>query len=348
VNGTLCQQTYHALFTCTFVHMGLSSMATPLVGTGTNLITVEDAVDAFAAALRQFVNALYGAHLTAPKVVYIVHNSQEVLQRIERRLERALSSAGVPQVAAMPQAAPAKKSRSRRDAAVSQQVPQQVDPLAAAKAAAAAFKASMGLTTATPSKKEEEDIDESDSCVICMDDLHGNGKITKLDRCGHSYHAQCIADYFAKVKHTCPSCGTVYSVTHGDQPANGTMTHSVSGGALPGHPGCRTITIQYSIPSGTQGPNHPNSGHAYHGAVRAAYLPDSAEGREILALLRKAFDHRLIFTVGESRTTGASNMVTWNDIHHKTAPSGGTAGYGYPDDTYLKRVRQELAAKGIV
>jgi deltex-like protein len=38
----------------------------------------------------------------------------------------------------------------------------------------------------------------------------------------------------------------------------------------------------------------------------------------------------------------------WNGIHHKTNTSGGSSNYGYPDTTYLNRVRIELADKGVV
>lgn len=72
---------------------------------------------------------------------------------------------------------------------------------------------------------------------------------------------------------------------------------------------------------------HPNPGKRYYGVSRTAYLPNNKEGREVLALLRKAFQQKLIFTVGVSRTTGMEDQVTWNDIHHKTAVQGGTAKY---------------------
>ena len=87
--------------------------------------------------------------------------------------------------------------------------------------------------------------------------------------------------------------------------------------------GYGTITIQYHFPSGFQGPEHPHPGQYYEGTSRTAYLPDTREGREVLQLLRRAFDARLVFTVGTSSTTGRSNQVIWNDIHHKTSPSGG-------------------------
>lgn len=72
---------------------------------------------------------------------------------------------------------------------------------------------------------------------------------------------------------------------------------------------------------------HPNPGYPYHGTSRIAYLPDNEEGRELLLLLRKAFEARITFTVGRSVTTGRDNVVTWNDIHHKTNISGGPQAY---------------------
>ena len=60
-----------------------------------------------------------------------------------------------------------------------------------------------------------------------------------------------------------------------------------------------------------------------------------------------AFERRLTFAVGFSVTRNCDNLVVWNGIHHKTNTSGGSAGFGYPDPTYLKRVKEELTLKGL-
>lgn len=73
--------------------------------------------------------------------------------------------------------------------------------------------------------------------------------------------------------------------------------------------------------------HHPNPGRSYKGLTRTAYLPNSSEGKEVARLLKKAFDARLIFTLGDSRTTGKSGVLTWNDIHHKTSMTGGPTKY---------------------
>jgi len=65
------------------------------------------------------------------------------------------------------------------------------------------------------------------------------------------------------------------------------------------------------------------NGVKYRGTSRNAYVPDTKEGREVLLLLIKAFKRKVSFTVGDSVTTGRSNVVVWNSIHHKTHTHGG-------------------------
>ena len=67
----------------------------------------------------------------------------------------------------------------------------------------------------------------------------------------------------------------------------------------------------------------------------------------MLKLLRKAWDRKLTFTIGTSVTTGASNTIVWNEIHHKTESTTNFSGHGYPDPNYLGNVTSELAAQGV-
>lgn len=60
-----------------------------------------------------------------------------------------------------------------------------------------------------------------------------------------------------------------------------------------------------------------------------------------------AFDRRLIFTIGRSVTTGMEDVITWNEIHHKTELGLSQYGHGYPDPDYLENTIMELAAHGI-
>jgi len=193
-----------------------------------------------------------------------------------------------------------------------------------------------------PSKEKTE----IDRCAICLDDYT---EPKQLDKCSHKFCTDCIDHYFQAVKPQCPCCFTIYGEIRGNQPENGTMTYTTLNTRLPGfgRNSSGTIKITYHFPSGIQDENHPNPGAPYYGTTREAYLPDNPEGRHVLKLLERAFNLRQIFTVGQSRTTGRDNVVTWNDIHHKTSTHGGMENFGYPDKTYLNRVQQELSAKGI-
>ncbi|XP_041760139.1 E3 ubiquitin-protein ligase DTX3L [Coregonus clupeaformis] len=193
-------------------------------------------------------------------------------------------------------------------------------------------------------RNKQSDKGEEESCPICLDTI--NDKYKETLECKHSFCRSCLAQAF-KTKPVCPTCGAVYGQLKGTQPKGGTMTVTKERSSLSGYENYGTIVIQYLIPSGTQKEEHPNPGQTYQGASRTAYLPDSSEGRNVLALLKRAFDQRLTFTVGRSSTTGVENVVTWNDIHHKTSKYGGTSCYGYPDPDYLSRVQDELKVKGI-
>jgi len=62
-------------------------------------------------------------------------------------------------------------------------------------------------------------------------------------------------------------------------------------------------------------------------------------------MLRVAWDRRLIFTIGRSVTSGSDNVVTWNEIHHKTCMYHGS--HGFPDPNYFTNVIEELKAQGV-
>uniref|UniRef100_H3A424 E3 ubiquitin-protein ligase n=1 Tax=Latimeria chalumnae TaxID=7897 RepID=H3A424_LATCH len=186
---------------------------------------------------------------------------------------------------------------------------------------------------------------EDRQCAICLEKMSEGNKET-LPQCKHSFCKDCIAKSF-QLKPACPVCGVIYGDLKGTQPKGGKMTVTKVHSSLPGYENWGSIAINYLIPSGVQGPEHPHPGQKYRGTSRKAYLPDSPEGNKVLKLLERAFNQQLIFTVGRSATTGEDDVVTWNDIHHKTNLHGGPTGYGYPDPEYLNRVQEELKAKGI-
>uniref|UniRef100_UPI003AAC908B E3 ubiquitin-protein ligase DTX3L-like n=1 Tax=Centroberyx gerrardi TaxID=166262 RepID=UPI003AAC908B len=183
---------------------------------------------------------------------------------------------------------------------------------------------------------------EEETCPICMDTFTNKEKL----KCSHEFCKECLTQSVNSLGPICPVCKAVFGKVEGDQPEGKMSWHTVRT-QLPGFPDCGTVVITYDIPSGKQTEKHPNPGKWYSHLHRTAYLPDNKEGREVVRLLKRAFDQKLIFTVGTSRTTGAEDQVTWNDIHHKTNIYGGPESFGYPDPGYLSRVREELKAKGI-
>ncbi|XP_059685252.1 probable E3 ubiquitin-protein ligase DTX2 [Gavia stellata] len=205
-----------------------------------------------------------------------------------------------------------------------------------------------------------------EDCIICMEKLSSPSgysdtcecstikpeMVGRLTNCQHSFHMLCMLAMYSNGNKDgslqCPSCKTIYGEKTGTQP-KGKMEVSTFPQSLPGHKDCGTIQIVYHISRGIQGPEHPNPGMPYtaRGFPRYCYLPDNEKGRKVLELLRVAWKRRLIFTVGTSSTTGESNTVVWNEIHHKTEMDTNLSGHGYPDPNYLDNVLAELAAQGV-
>ena len=53
---------------------------------------------------------------------------------------------------------------------------------------------------------KNKEIDKTDDiCVICLDIFDINQKLTKIKKCGHVYHRDCISSWFKK-KERCPIC----------------------------------------------------------------------------------------------------------------------------------------------
>ncbi|XP_076345981.1 E3 ubiquitin-protein ligase DTX4-like isoform X1 [Tachypleus tridentatus] len=201
--------------------------------------------------------------------------------------------------------------------------------------------------------------DVLEDCIICCDTLtegspyDNDPRLVALLHCDHIFHRSCLKEMYnsgLKDGHLqCPTCKTIYGEKTGIQPP-GSMDFHLIPYSLPGFPGYSTIHIIYNISAGIQGPEHPNPNKPYtaRGFPRHCYLPNTDKGRKVLRLLVKAWERRLIFTVGVSSTTGEPNTVTWNEIHHKTEFGSNITGHGYPDLQYLDNVLTELKLQGIL
>ncbi|CAB1321840.1 unnamed protein product [Coregonus sp. 'balchen'] len=183
---------------------------------------------------------------------------------------------------------------------------------------------------------EKVKVAPDEDCTICMERLvmssgyegvlqHKGIKpemVGKLGKCGHIYHLLCLVAMYNNGNKDgslqCPTCKAIYGEKTGTQPP-GKMEYHVIPHCLPGYPEAKTIRIVYDIPAGIQ----------------------------VLKLLIMAWDRRLIFTIDTSSTTGESDTVVWNEIHHKTEFGSNLTGHGYPDPNYLDNVLTELSAQGV-
>jgi hypothetical protein len=178
----------------------------------------------------------------------------------------------------------------------------------------------------TLEKMLEEDITEKNHVIL-------------LDNCSdHYFHLECLEMMIGDKEFTkCPNCNKIYGIMTGDQPP-GTMKVKILKKQKCDGFNCETIEMSYEFKNGKN----------YTGTYRVGYLPHNKEGIELLGLFKVGFDRKLLFTIGTSVTTGATNTTIWNGIHFKTNTHGGPSQFGYPDPTYFNRVKQEFAAKGII
>ncbi len=142
-----------------------------------------------------------------------------------------------------------------------------------------------------------------DYCAICMDDFDTSAVVDdgayELQHCtGHAFHKTCIRQQLL-LNGKCAMCSHIYCWITGSQPPNGTMTTKIYPGAtipLTGFHNVDTIVITYNFPNGIQGSDNPNPGSRYHGTSRVSYLPNNADGQELLKLFETCFKRRLTFT----------------------------------------------------
>ncbi|KAI4832828.1 hypothetical protein KUCAC02_015772, partial [Chaenocephalus aceratus] len=215
--------------------------------------------------------------------------------------------------------------------------------------------------------KTPEEVD----CTICMEPLGGPSgykgpgvtpvsraeSVGRLAQCGHQYHFQCLVAMYNNGNKDgslqCPTCKTIYGVKTGNQPA-GKMEYHVLPPLPAGASDCKSIP--HHLQHTRQGPpfrdqsirtqGSPSLPEALHPDTAATY-PDSEKRTQVLKLLLVAWDRRLIFSIGTSSTTGESDTVIWNEVHHKTEFGSNLTGHGFPDPGHLNNVLEELRAQGI-
>ncbi|CAI9559934.1 unnamed protein product [Staurois parvus] len=201
------------------------------------------------------------------------------------------------------------------------------------------------------SKKPEEMIKQflqkvktplSEDCAMCNQPMT-DGEVGRLYRCSHAYHVRCLAPLYKDGTLRCPICQTLHGVKIGSQPA-GKMSFHIIPHSLPGYSEFETIRIIYHIPPGVQGPGQPHPGMKFTAPdfPLHCYLPNTKKGREILLLLIKAWERRLLFPIFPSRVPGVLDSVSITRIPLKTEFGSNITGKGFPDSRYLDSVLRQL------
>lgn len=206
-------------------------------------------------------------------------------------------------------------------------------------------------------------IKEDDTCSICMESLWLS-KYTRTPECQpagmnhypvspkvcdmHCFHYGCLADWL-KQKQVCPLCRTHLVQLTGYQPVSplnrATVVHEIS--RLPGYETVGTLTLEYFIAAGVQTLNDPLPGHRFDSFTIQTYLPDNSEGAHVATLLDTAWRRGLLFRIGYNAVTKCMDTIVVNGLELKRFRRGGHAGYGYPDPSYMSRMRQDLMEIGI-
>lgn len=130
--------------------------------------------------------------------------------------------------------------------------------------------------------------------------------------------------------------------TEANIPAYASMTHEVKKFHLPGFVKNDTICIHYKIESSLQKVYDPAQESRFLKTIKNAYLPANEQGLKILQLFAKALEQGLVFKVGKT-----GNICWSGRVEHKTDFTAYRR-WGYPDDTYLSRVEQQLSRLGIL
>lgn len=179
----------------------------------------------------------------------------------------------------------------------------------------------------------------SGDCAVCLDPLDQTS--VEMHECHHLFHRNCI-DNCLNRELLCPVCRRTVGEPQGKSPSGSMKIKNLTQQGCPGFACTEVIQIEYQIPPGTQQSYHENPGVPYNGITRVAYLPQNSEGTRLLTRLRFAWKHGLVFKVGTSLTSGASNAVVWAGIHHKTSLFGGE--HGFPDSEYITKCHESLDA----
>lgn len=165
----------------------------------------------------------------------------------------------------------------------------------------------------------------------------------------HMFHMGCLK-HWLKTNPSCPLCRTQLVVLTGYQPQTEGSTMDVvqDSVSLPGFEPAGTLCVRFFVAAGFQDLDCPLPGERFSAFQFTTFLPDNSEGQELVRLLSVAWTRRLLFRIGMNPATGRMDILTPNGIEMKTRRLGGIMAGGYPDASYMSRLKSDLREVGVV
>ena len=186
-------------------------------------------------------------------------------------------------------------------------------------------------------------------CCICVETFDTVLPVVTIRQCTHNFHLECIATWLAE-KSTCPVCRLTLFTLTGFQPKHQNSKFEVTEDFAPlsGYPECTTLVLWYHIESGRQNSDMPLPGDVYHGLDLTTFLPNNGEGREVVRLLTIAWNRGLLFRIGLNPRTSRMDQIVPNGFEFKLRKEGGLLLHGFPDPSYMNRLKSDLKDVGVV
>lgn len=105
-----------------------------------------------------------------------------------------------------------------------------------------------------------------------------------------------------------------------------------------------TFAMRFIMPDCVADKRHGASfvGQMVVGTDREAFLPACDKGQYLLELFIDVFKRRRMFDVGISVSAARGPCVRYCSVHHRSKRTGGDRAHGYPSETYLASVEDDL------
>ena len=200
-----------------------------------------------------------------------------------------------------------------------------------------------------------ENVQPADVCNICFENLVENAENPRetpvvVRECAHSFHVECIRRWLAE-KSTCPVCRKSLFTITGFQPRSPLSTFEVTENPhehITGYAECGTLTLTFHIEPGIQGSDMPLPNERHFGLNMTCFLPNNSEGQELVRLLRIAWTRGLLFRIGFNPNSHRMDWVVPNGIEFKLRKDSGMLAQGYPDPSYMNRLKCDLKDVGVL